>query len=1335
MAFGAGIDLPVLTQKIRIDSSDGEKGLARLSGAASTFGKVAAVGFAAGVAGLGAFGWKATNAASDLNESLSKTNAVFGESAAGLIEWSKTSAAAFGVSQQKALEITSTFGNLMTAQGLARGEAANLSRSMVELASDFASFNNLNPEDVHIKMRAALVGEYEPMRDLGVAMSAATVEAKAHALGFREVNGKYTEAALIQARYALIMEQSKNAQGDFDKTASGLANTQRILAAQFQDLQSNIGQAFLPVIGAAANLLSKVVLPAFNSWAVAAGPKIQAGINATTRAVSTLGKAFGWFRRGDTQGFAELFDNAFGNSGRLVAPARAIADAIRKIGDAIGALADSDTQGFGEVMDNLFGNSGRWVGTFRVLGDLILSVDDILKAFGRAIADTTRWMVEHKEIVIAVAAALGGLKAFDVLSGQVLAFGESLTSAASSGRAFLDVLNPMAGQSGELIGKIGDLGRKLGSGFETAQLKALYLGDELAKLKSKTVSVAVDISDTAVAKVKELADAMNGLVSKRVKAGVDVDAGDVAKLGGLAGLQGMFAGIGGTIGAGFGGTIVAAAAAVIANPIAWVVIAVAAAGLLIYTFRDEIAKALPVVWEAIQTFFAELPGRIAGFLTELPGLIGKGLGALAGVLVLALAGIVALIWQTLTNWGPAFIGWLFELGAKAVGAIADAAVSLASEFAAGIESMWETIGEWGGKIIGWFAELPGKIVDALAEFGTKFAEFFGEQFTKLGEFFDTSFTLFKEKGVKAIPEILGNLVTLVTGFFSGLAETVLSALTGLLGNILGWGAELIGMIAGFLASIVEAVWNWPLVQTVVDVFANIIGAIGWAISQIWQGIQAGWEFVNRITGGKLDEVLGTVKRIFTNVKDWITETVTSIKDKVVEAWQGIVDGASRVFGGLKDAVKTGLKTAVDLINTVLSGVNKVAGFFGIESNLHINLGEGDTKHEGGVIGDRRNSRRRTPGVRERLLLAEEGEGILPVSTMRKLTPEQFERLRRGDTAGIIGETADRLGGTPGRPPYTGDNIFDRGFNAAKNTFGDALSAARKAIANILKPAVQAATNGAAGIAETLGGTDGFGGTVGNMIRRLGDWALDWAAGADKNLGMRDLGASVAELLEQYVGLGGSDILRAGAGRDGSWKAILAFLEQAGVPYRATSTFRPGARTRASGSTSYHARNRAVDLVGPDMMRIWSALFAGGQGILRELIYSAAPSYIGGGRVSPISRLNPITKADHWDHVHAALGAGGLVTRPMLAALAEKGVPEFVLPLDQAADTLARPLGDALDMLGIPPGGGGSSVTVAAGAVEVHVTVNGDQDPGAVATLVRATVDDAFFELIADMQQR
>jgi len=105
------------------------------------------------------------------------------------------------------------------------------------------------------KLRAGLVGETEPLRTLGVNLSAVAVEQRAVQLGLAKQGETLTAAGKALSAYDLIMEQTKTAQGDFARTSDGLANATRIIQAQFANLVAEVGRNFLPLLTDGAGAL------------------------------------------------------------------------------------------------------------------------------------------------------------------------------------------------------------------------------------------------------------------------------------------------------------------------------------------------------------------------------------------------------------------------------------------------------------------------------------------------------------------------------------------------------------------------------------------------------------------------------------------------------------------------------------------------------------------------------------------------------------------------------------------------------------------------------------------------------------------------------------------------------------------------------------------------------------------------------------------------------------------------------------------------------------------------------------------------------------------------
>ena len=217
-------------------------------------------------------GTTAVNLASDFEESMSKTEAVFGDAMKGIKEASKSAAKDVGMSKAEFLDAASGFGVFGKAAGLSGKDLSEFSANLVKTAADVGSFNNLESSESLEKLMAGLRGSNEPLQSLGILINAAQVKAKALEMGLGDLNGEVSEGNKILARQALIMEAlgSQGAIGDFSRTSDGLANSQKILGARLKDVGIVIGQQLLPIALKLAEGVS-VLIAKFEKLA----PKLQ----------------------------------------------------------------------------------------------------------------------------------------------------------------------------------------------------------------------------------------------------------------------------------------------------------------------------------------------------------------------------------------------------------------------------------------------------------------------------------------------------------------------------------------------------------------------------------------------------------------------------------------------------------------------------------------------------------------------------------------------------------------------------------------------------------------------------------------------------------------------------------------------------------------------------------------------------------------------------------------------------------------------------------------------------------------------------------------------------
>lgn len=244
----------------------------------------------AAAAAVGAFAFDGIQQFNDLQESLNKTNVLFDDSAASVVEFSQTAATALGQTQNEALAAASTFGNLFNAIGLSTDAAAEQSIALTKLASDLASFDNTSPADAVEALGAALRGESEPIRRYGVLLDDATLKQRALSMGLIEsTTGTLPPAIRAQAAYAEILAQTSKAQGDFARTRDGAANQQRILRAQVAELQTQVGEGLAPALADAVRGANELAA-ALNGLTAPIG-----GVGPTIQRLSRFGAAVATF--------------------------------------------------------------------------------------------------------------------------------------------------------------------------------------------------------------------------------------------------------------------------------------------------------------------------------------------------------------------------------------------------------------------------------------------------------------------------------------------------------------------------------------------------------------------------------------------------------------------------------------------------------------------------------------------------------------------------------------------------------------------------------------------------------------------------------------------------------------------------------------------------------------------------------------------------------------------------------------------------------------------------------------------------------------------------------
>lgn len=208
---------------------------------------------------LVAIGYKSLMLASDLSESANVINVTFGKNADDVKKWSKNLLNSYGLVELEAQKYVGSMGAMLKSSGLSAESSTNMSKKLVELTGDMSSFYNLSHEATWEKIRAGISGETEPLKQLGINMSVANLEAYALSVGIKKPWLEMSQSEQVQLRYNYLLKASADAQGDFSRTSDQFANMLRIVQGKLMEVGTSIGNILLPYATKAIQIVSNVM--------------------------------------------------------------------------------------------------------------------------------------------------------------------------------------------------------------------------------------------------------------------------------------------------------------------------------------------------------------------------------------------------------------------------------------------------------------------------------------------------------------------------------------------------------------------------------------------------------------------------------------------------------------------------------------------------------------------------------------------------------------------------------------------------------------------------------------------------------------------------------------------------------------------------------------------------------------------------------------------------------------------------------------------------------------------------------------------------------------------
>lgn len=908
------------------------KAEASLTSSVGSLAKKAAAAFIAGFVidkALDTFK-DAVGLASDLSESMNKVDVVFGSAAKSVRAFASDAPLALGQTEAQALAAAGTFGNLLRSVGLTETQAGKFSTTMVGLASDLASFNNTDPAEALDALRAGLVGETEPLKRFGVNLNDATLKAKAMQLGLYKGKGQLDANAKAQAAYALILEQTKLAQGDFARTSGGLANQQRILAAQTDQAKAALGAGLLPVLEKLSPILSGVLEqaePLATTLGQGLATALGAGIDGLQDMFDVVQRLVRFMREGQSFGFVEAITRLLdlGGDWETVARLQGVFDDVNaasgRVRDGVSTLVDAiGPAGLGTT---IFGLIGNWQALAR---DGIGVVLDAYDEASTAVDKLTGFMRDQQDVIVPLAA---GFATFAATLGTFKAATDALS-----------VFRTVAGSLGPALGQA--LAPLLANpfGLIVAGIVAVGVGLFVAYKKVKPFRDAVDglariVRDVAVAAFHLLQD-VAGRVWDGLVAGAGVARAVVSDFvdgvrGGLARVGEFFGGIADAA-SDVAGRVISALQPLLDWVDANLLTTFAAAGDFFDALGDRLRNVAQVAQRLGQAGFAVLSGQ----LKAVAAVAKFTAGIISDVLGLAFRVLRPIVETTLGVIGNN-MRTVARIAGQVLGVAFDGLLAVAKVAFAGIKAVVETVL---GVIRGTFTFFAGVLRGDFGKAWSGLVEIVQSPVRAIAKFVRTSFSAILDF-VGTLP---GRLAAIGGILWEGLLANASTVLSGI-GNIVQAGvAAVLDFVAGIPARVGELAAG--LFDAVLTAAGALPGQLGDVLSSLpgvlldlgGQLLEAGVGLGSSI----LEGLLAGLGAVGDRVGEFASDLWAAIKGLGEGIVNGVIDALNNLLPDKIAAIKVRGVTifdGIDLPNDPIPHVKFAAGGWarsrpgGVRANL------------------------------------------------------------------------------------------------------------------------------------------------------------------------------------------------------------------------------------------------------------------------------------------------------------------------------------------------------------------------------------------------------------------
>lgn len=894
---------------------------------------------------------------SNLAEVQNVVDVTFGSMSQQINDFASTAIEQFGLSETSAKKYASTMGAILKSSGITGQAMTEMSKKVTSLSADLASFYNIDSDFAFEKIRSGLTGEIEPLRQLGINMSVANLEAYALSQGITKAYKNMSQAEQTLLRYNYLLSVTGDAQGDFARTSDSWANQTRILSEQFNALKATLGQALIPVITPVIKWLNALIL------------KLQQAANAFKSFVETI---FG--KKSESSGLGSVASDL----GTIADGATSASDAVGGIGDSAASAAKElkGLMGFDEI-NNLTktDSSGSDAGAVPEIGgatELTNAMDNLNTKTNEFFDNFMERMQELKELFMEGFKIGFGDTNFDGITKALDGIKQSAKEIFTDPEvinASKKFANSIALNLGKVVGSMASVGvtiaENLLGGFDKyLDQSKQYIKDRLVGIFNVGAEIANMVGDFAVAladifsifrsdEAKQLtadiigifSDAFLGATELSLKFGRDLikcilnpiienkDAIKKTFLNIIKIIEPIFGGIKKMVDETFEGMLsiydkyFKPSFGKIEQGISSLL------KTILDVFNNNLAPAFQYISGLIGNLFENKLGPLFVKVFETLGKLGETVSVLwNSVISPVISEIISYVGPALGDLVQAIgesVTWLATLVSDVLSAILDV-IQLGLDLIIGLIEPWNLMlqGDWSGawnSLCDISSRVFEDICNLVKDFIVFIVDFFcpnvhdsityvNDMFTNMGNWIDNKMK-FIQKTLLIVWDSIKETTTSTWNSLKSFLSSIWSGISLFASTIWNSIKQLFDSVLNAIKTSFTNIWN-----NIKGSLSSIWSSMSSLASSTWNGIKTVCETVFNGLKTSISNIWNGIKNVFSGVLSFITSTFqTGWKN----AWQSVSDTFSNIFNGLSGIVKKPLNAIIGMVNSVIKGMNKL----------------------------------------------------------------------------------------------------------------------------------------------------------------------------------------------------------------------------------------------------------------------------------------------------------------------------------------------------------------------------------------------------------------------------